>query len=249
MDDDTNNKKAPTNRFFKRLGIGVLIALCLITFRISIRLFKDYKSETGIFDKNDLLNGIERPNFIIKLKLENSKDIFILKSDGFYHMNKTFCNVTSEVLINGESNGVTKEIDTELPIEGKGEYNKFKLTKKDGDKIYLIEEVATRFEGGYLYKLKIESELEFVKGDWNVYKSGKDIVMRYSEDGLKHNLAEVKKSIEKETIKVMSSMNSLPSDLKAKCTYKETSNATLIINKDKIIYSEDGTFKYEVDVD
>ena len=174
-------------------GIGFYLPLMNLFARALTHLGNAERGGTQV-DISDAIVGSERRNTSTKASVSGfSKDYSVLlrevrnsfdiKEDGYYHLSDT--HAVSELRSTTDGVLIEESQSEELPDEANGEYSRLQLMLTEDGRTIMIEESRSGLGDGQIHELKAEFEMEFVNGDWPQFEEGNDVVLRYSEKGIR----------------------------------------------------------------
>ncbi len=86
------------------------------------------------------------------------------------------------------------DVDTYLPDSNKGEYDRIRLGRR-GETIVLTFEYRYVNEDGTVTEHKRQSDLELVSGTWADYAAGKDLTVRFTDEGHQQLMDEIRSEL------------------------------------------------------
>ncbi len=177
--------------------------------------------------------------------MREAVDAYELGKDGWYHLSATRSTDKTKMSINGVELPAETTTDTKLPNRENGEYNRKKLILDDNNRPVLREQIRFTADEGKFFDVKNESAVEFVEGDWKKYSDGGDVVLRYTEAGIKKSAESLQAQIENQFVTAFAdSLGRADGDespaVSFKFEFKQFSNWSISINRNTIRSVADG---------
>ena len=171
-----------------RAGYSILFALAVLSVNVGCE--QSSSERTGPVKISKAVSGT--------LRVTSRQQLYRRDEPGSaYRLVRTRLQQIMALKVDGQDEQRHESVVAELPDASRGEFDRRQLQRTSDDRVVLVHETRWMVHGVPVHRT-LRGEVAFVAGDWQSFRRGGDVAVRYTEDGLSAAGAAMERHFEKQ---------------------------------------------------